>query len=355
MRASRIGRMIRGLAGLLVLIAGSAGVLRPLMPVQSASAQDIQAALQKANAYIEVAKMTERAVESWERYASWVNMKTGPTGKERYISYGMYELYDLAGLLKEARAATSTEPSVPKLDAAMTRYINAYEALAPLVNQVSAYYERKGYETDKAAEAKALHRQMVPLATAFLAERDAMMPELRAFARDVEQQEVAALEQREGHSAAWQVGHVMHAANRVIDLFPRNRPQPIDSDALDEMINALGPDTPGETFDQIIAGVVPPKNAVIDVKRFGEALNNYAETVDEFDRFAAGKPEGLAEFTTLPRRMLDLLRAFHGPLTQSQGREFDGAGQMVGQIVEVYFSMLNAGNRVWGSQLRFLP
>ncbi|MCC7250615.1 DUF3829 domain-containing protein [Hyphomicrobium sp.] len=346
---------MRGLAGLLILVAGSVGALAPLMPVQSASAQDVQAALQKANTYIEVAKMTERAVESWERYGSWVNMKTGPTGKERYISYGMYDLNDLDGLLKEARAAAGTEPSVAKLDAAMTRYIDAYEALAPVINQASAYYERNGYETDKAAEGQALHKQMVPLATAFLAERDAMMPELRAFVRDVEGQEIASVEKREGRSATWQVGQVMHAANRVVDLFPRDRPQPIDSDTLDEMIDSLGPNTPGETFDQIIAGVVPPKNAVIDVKRFGEELDKYAGAVDVLDRFAGEKPEGFEEFKTASHRMLDLLREFQGPLTQSQGREFDGGGQMVGQTVEVYFSMLTASSPISGSQLRFLP
>ena len=60
--------------------------------------------------------MTERAVNSWERYASWVNMKTGPTGKERYISYGMYEVYDVGGLLKEAhRMSLGLKPNTPKL------------------------------------------------------------------------------------------------------------------------------------------------------------------------------------------------------------------------------------------------
>lgn len=353
MRASGIGLNIRSLIGLFVLIAGSAGA--PVMPVRSASAQDVQAALQKANVYIEVAKMTERAVDSWDRYASWVNMKTGPTGKERYISYGMYDLYDLAGLLKEARAATGREPSVPTLDAAVTRYIDAYEALAPDMNRATAYYDSKGYETDKVAEGQALHKKMVPLATAFLAERDAMMPELRVFARDVEQQEVVALEAAEGRTATWQVRQVMHAANRVIDLFPRQRPQPIDSDTIDEMIKSIGPDTPGSTFDQIMAGVVPPKDATIDVARFGEALEKYAKAVEVFEGFSGEKPEDFDEFKPLPGQMLVLFRQFKEPLAASQGREFDGGGQLVVQITEVYFSMMNAGSSIAGSQLGYLP
>lgn len=346
MRASPIGQVIRGLTGLLVLTAGSTGAL----------AQDVQAAIQKANAYIEVTKFTERAVESWERYQSWVNMKTGPTGKERYISYGMYDLYDfLAGPLNEARAAAGAEPSVPKLDAVMTRYIDAYEALAPLVNQASAYYDGRGYLTDKAAQGQALHKRMVPLATAFLAERDAMMPELRAFVRDVEQQELAAIEAQEGRSAHWQVGQVMHAADRVIDVFPRERPQVMDSETLDAKIEALGPDSPASAFDEIMAGVVPPQNVVIDVTRFGEALKKYAEAVDVFESFAGEKPEEFDAFKTYPRHLLDLLRAFHGPLIQSQGREFEGGGQMFAQIAHVHTSMFNKGSPIRRTQIRYLP
>jgi len=351
MRASRIGQTVRSFAALLILAAGSS-----VVPTRSASAAEFQAMLQKVNAYIETVKVTERAVESWERYQSWVNMKTGPTGKERYISYGMYELYDYAtDRLKEARAAAGAEPRAPKLDAAMTRYIDAYETLAPIMNQASAYYDRQGYRTDNAAEGQALHKRMVPLANAFLAARKAMMPELRAFVRDVEQQEISAIEAHEGRSARWQVGQVMHAADRVLDLFPRERPQPMDSDTLDAKIKALGPDSPGAAFDEIMAGVVPPPNVVIDVTRFGEALKKYAEAVDVFEHFSGETPRGYASFKGYPRQLLDLLRAFHGPLIKNKGREFEGGGQMVGQIANVHISMFNDGNPIRQSQVRYLP
>ena len=98
-----------------------------------AAAWDIQPAIEKANLYIETAKYTERAVDSWDRYLSWVDVETGPTGKERYISYGMYPIDDLSGLLEAARAAAGQEPVTPQLDAAMKRYIDAYEALFPVM------------------------------------------------------------------------------------------------------------------------------------------------------------------------------------------------------------------------------
>ncbi len=130
------------------------------------------AAVEKTNLFIEVAKGTERAVDSWERYASWVNMKTGPTGKERYISYGMYDLYDIDDLLKQTMAAASVEPKSEPLDAGMVQYIVAYQALAPVLTAAAGYYDREVYTTDKLAKGKAYHQQMVPLATAFLAERE---------------------------------------------------------------------------------------------------------------------------------------------------------------------------------------
>lgn len=355
MGSLRIGPNFRSVTGLLKLLAASAVALVIVMPAKPASAEDVQAALHKANVYIEIAKSTERAVESWERYRSWVNMKTGPTGKERYISYGMYDLHDLEGLLKEARAAAGLKPNVAKLDAIMPRYIDAYEALAPVMNKATAYYEGNGYEADNAAEGQALHKQMVPLVTAFLAAREAMIPDLRVFIRDVEGQELAGIEARDGRKAAWQVGNVLHAANRVLDTFPRMRPEPIGSNEMDAMITDLGPESSGEKFDQVIAGIVPPKNIVIDVKRLSEALGVYAKAVDEFDGFKVEKPDDFDEFKDFPRKWLDMLRAFEKPLKKSEGRQFDGDGQMFGQIVNTYFEMFNEGNGMWGSQLRFLP
>ena len=336
------------------LIAGTMAALAPMLMAQGAAAQDVRAAIQKANLYIEVAKMTERAVDSWDRYASWVNVKTGPTGKERYISYGMYEVYDVGGLLKEAHRVANLKPTTPKLDATMKRYMDAFEVVAPVLNRANNYYERKGYRTDGMAEGRSLHAQMVPLAKAFLTEREAMLQDLRAFIREVEQQELAAIQAREGRSRVWQVAHVMHTANRVIDVFPRTRPTPMSSDTIDEMMKAIGPNTPGEKLDQIISGVVPPANVVIDMQRFDPAMKAYADAVEMFDRFAAEKPEGFKDFKDLPRRLLNGLRALQEPLARTQGRDFGGSGPLAGRVVQIYFEMLSSSSPVSGSELRFL-
>jgi hypothetical protein len=358
MRASLFGRNTAGSVRRLALIAGAMAALAPMLHGESAVAQDVQAAIRKANVYIEVATSTERAVDSWERYASWVNMKTGPTGKERYISYGMYDLYDYAGrLITEARAAAKRPPSTPKLDALMARYMDAYELLEPVMNRASAYYERAGYRADGMAEGRALHASMVPLAKAFLAERAAMLRELRVFAREVEGQEITDIEAREGRTLKWQAAQVVHAAKRVFDLFPRERPTPIDAETFDKRLQAIGPDTPGEKLDELISGVERPKGVVIDVTLVEAATRKYAEAVDIFDRFAGEKPDDLKDFKrhkALPRQLLEGLRALQTALVKSQGRDFDGAGQLVNRVVQTYFALQNASSSVAPRRLRFL-
>ena len=352
MRVLSSRRGLVGVAGLVVVVAsGIAGALL----VSRQAAQNLPITIQKANVYIDVAKTTERAANSWDRYASWVNLKTGPTGKERYITYGMYRLHDVAGLMTEARSAARRSSGAPKLDAAMLRYLDAYEGLAPVMNRADAYYESQGYQSDNAAEGQSLHKLMVPLAHAFLAERKTMRRDLRKFVRDVEKLELAEIETREGRMRAWHVGRVMHAANNVLDLFPRDRPEPMDSETFDKKLSAIGPDTPGEKLDELMAGVVRPSHAVIDVPQIDLALRDYGVAVEAFDRFASEKPDGLQPFKDLPSQVLRKLRDFREPLARNQGREFDGAGRMVGEIVQLYFTMLSASSAANWSQLQYLP
>lgn len=320
----------------------------------SANADDTDAAIEKANLYIETAKNTERAVESWERYASWVNMKTGPTGKERYLTYGMYELYDVEALLKDARAATQKDPRAVPIDEAMVRYISAYEALEPVMSEAAAYHERRGYEADKMAKGKQYHKAMVPLATAFIAERKAMMPVLRAHIGDVQALEVAALEASEGKSAKWHTANVMAALHRVMDTFPREKPEQLHTDEMEQMMSEMGPDNFAEKFDQLMGGV-KPSTATIEVARFGAALESYKTAVEGFDGYTGDKPKDFEKFKPMPGEMLAVLQNFQTPLAQSGGREFDGAGQMVMSLTQRYYDMMNESQSVWGSQLRHLP
>jgi hypothetical protein len=107
----------------------SAEAAKPEAAKSDDAAAALHAATAKFNAYVEFLNRTLRASESLDRYKSWVNMTTGPTGHERII-YGLYQTYDTSKEAEAATAALTQAPLLPELDAAMRDYIAANEALA---------------------------------------------------------------------------------------------------------------------------------------------------------------------------------------------------------------------------------
>lgn len=243
---------------------------------------DMQGGIAKTNAYIELMNRTLRASESWNRYASWVNVKTGPTGKERII-YGLYSLYDVRSEIEKARAATNQPPAYSALDETVKRYVSAYEVLAPLITEADAYYERKDYLSDKMAAGKALHAKLAPAAQTFLTERKALERDMEDVKRDLDRRQLAAIEQQEGRKARWHVRNVMIEAKTIIDLLPSN------------------------------------SAPVVDLPVFDKALDRYAAAVKEFDAYSAATPNSFFVFESSPRNLLGKLREFRQKVGRTKG------------------------------------
>ncbi len=250
---------------------------------EDAGAGELDAAIAKSNAYINLMNRTLRAVSSWNRYTSWVNVKKGPTGKERYISYGMYAPHNAKDEIAKARAVIGAPPVTPELDAAFERYIAAYERLAPLMTTASGYYERKDYKSDKMAEGKALHAKLVPAAEAFISARGEVETRMRAFKRDVDKRALAAIKAREGQGPNWHVKNVMMSAQDVIELLPQGQ-------------------------------------QAADMKAFDAALDVYAKAVRALDEYAQAHPGKFSTFESQPRSLLGKLRDFRDKLAKSKGR-----------------------------------
>ncbi len=278
-----------------------------------AVADDLSASIAKSNAYIGLMNRSLRAVQSWNRYTSWVNLKTGPTGRERYIDYGLYSLYDVRDEIAKARAAIDKPPMVPELDATMGRYIASYEVLAPLLTSANGYYERKDYKADKMAEGKALHAKLVPAAKTFLAERAELDNHMRGFKSDIDRRSLAAIEAKEGRSARWHVKNVMVEAQRMIDLLPTN-------------------DVP-----------------VINVKTFDTALASYATAVKDMDHFSEAYPGKFSVFESQPRSLLGKLRDFRDKVARAKGDARRGGGSDLTWIINDYNMMVSTSD----SALRF--
>lgn len=241
-----------------------------------------QAAIRKLNAYVAVLNRTLRASESLARYESWVDMRTGPTGRERIV-YGLYSLYDVRGEIAKARAAAEAEPRMPELDAAIGPYADAYEALSPIIAQADGYYERADYKVDKMAEGKAIHARLAPAGKAFLERRATLEP---LFAREKvrsDEAELALIEKREGRKARWVVANVMMRARPVVELLP-TRAKP-----------------------------------VVDLPAFDAALAAYASAVRSMDEYAAAEPGSFMGFEGRPASWLGKLREFREKLGRVKG------------------------------------
>ena len=268
----------------------------PVGPATKPESDPAQETIRKLNAYVGLLNRTLRAQESLGRYQSWVNMKTGPTGRERII-YGLYGLYDVRGEIAKAEAATAQPPAMPDLDGAVKTYIAAYQALAPTVTEAEGYYERQDYRADKMEQGKALHAKLAVAGPAFLAARAKVDAALRVEKEKSDALELAALEAREGRKARWHVANVMTACRKVMDLLP--------TDA----------------------------KPVVDMAAFDAALGRYAVAVKDMDGYSAANPNSFHVFESRPRALLGKLREFDDKLAKARGDARRGAGRDYNRMV----------------------
>jgi len=214
-------------AALLLLTDFASAQTSPPMTIDvpQLSEAEFQRWVGKSNAYVELLNGSTRAMDSLRRYASWVDMKVGPTGQERYISYGLYsvEPAGAARTIAKARAAADASPPIPPLDEAARAYAASFETLVPLLNDAAGYYERKDYTDDKMAGGKALHAKIVPAANAFLASREQLGAGQEQLSAALSRQELALIEARDGKSKRWYLRRLAIAAKTTIDAMPHDR------------------------------------------------------------------------------------------------------------------------------------
>ena len=290
------------------LIAGSPALAQTEAPAQQTAKPGVsleQATIRKLNAYVGLLNRTLRAQESLSRYRSWVNMKTGPTGRESVV-YGLYGLYDVRGEIAAAEAATARAPAMPELDGAIKRYIAAYQALAPIVTEAEGYYGRQDYRTDRMEQGKALHAKLAVAAPAFLTERAEVDAQFRVEKEKSDAAALAAIEAQEGRKVRWHVANVMGEARKVMDLLPTNA------------------------------------KPVIDMPNFEAALARLATAVKDMDGYGAANPSAFHGFEGQPRMLLGKLRAFDAQLAQAKGDARRGAGADIRWIVNDYNMMVTS-------------
>ncbi|HRE22596.1 MAG TPA: DUF3829 domain-containing protein [Rhabdaerophilum sp.] len=278
---------------------------RAQTPLPADKRAELNALIAKNNAYIGLLNRTMRAKQSWERYTSWVNVEKGPTGRERYITYGLYSLYDVRSEIQKALDAAGKAPKVDELDRAIERFVGAYETLAPLIDRAERYYERKDYKSDNMAEGRELHARLVPAAREFLKEDVNTRQLMKLFAGRVAELELAAIEMEEGRKARWQMKRVQIAARQAMDLLP-NR-----------------------------------ENPIVDMPAFSSAVAEYGKVVREFDDFMRANPDSGATMRDRPGSLLGKLREYEEELQRARGDARRARGQGTTWIVNEYNMMIS--------------
>ena len=201
---------------------------QPAAPPPLEKDVDFQSLIDKTNLYVRALNSVSAAQRSYDRYASWLDVKKGPTGKERYITYGLYEINKSS--VNDVRAAAqkgpAMKPPLPKLDATITRLAEAFVALEPLVKKAHDYYEQEDYKDDGAKRGQELHEQMMPLfERTFAAERD-LRRELDEIKRDLDKRQLAEIEKTHGRKYHWHLRSYLIAAKELITLLPEHADAP---------------------------------------------------------------------------------------------------------------------------------
>ena len=192
---------------------------------------EFQSLVKKTNLYVQALNAVSNAQRTFDRYASWVDVKKGPTGKERYISYGLYTIStsSVADVKKAAQEGPPLKPALPELDTVIVRVAEAFGALEPVVKKASDYYEQEDYKDDDAKGAQELHRQMMPLFEKMFAGERALRAGLDTLKMQVDRRQLAQIEKLSGRNYEWHLRNFMIAAKGVINLLPEKPDAPVIS------------------------------------------------------------------------------------------------------------------------------
>ena len=249
----------------------------------TSNAAALAATARKFDADVTFMNRTLRVVDSLARYRSWVNMRTGPTGRERIV-YGLYAPYDVTEERAAAEKAIAAPPSLPDLDEAMRATIAANDKLAPTLTRADGYYSRGDYKLDHMAEGRALHTAIAADGAAFLAARARLEGVMRVQKLAFDQIRLATIEKGEGRKARWHVGNVMMRGKVALD--------------------ALDPGGDGR----------------VDVAALDGAMTQFGEAVRGLDDYAAAHPPRAGRLRLVPRRPAVPHAGCAGPAQAHQGR-----------------------------------
>jgi hypothetical protein len=209
------------------LLFAACGVVRA-QTIAELPEDKFQSLVTKTELYGKALQAARGVQKSYDRYASWVDVKKGPTGKEPMIANGVSDFAPntLPDIQDASKRGLGMWPPLPNVDAGMQKLADAMNALAPLVKSASEYYGQRIYKSDAAKRGQELHAQMMPLFDQVFAAQTSFRRELRAVKDDVDRRLLAQLEKDHGKNYEWHLRSFLLAAETLGDLMPTHLDAP---------------------------------------------------------------------------------------------------------------------------------
>jgi len=180
---------------------------------------------------------SQEILNSFDRYASWIDLKNGPTGKEGYV-YGLYKIYkDNKDCVNGIKLAKAMKPDLPEIDKKAEAYGAALEAVTPLIKEAYDYYDLKNYLDDNFKRGKELHPALVKAWTDFEKANDDLKKDLSDLKDKLDEQELKRLEETEGKLIPYMTLNLMVIAKQTIHLAEGNDILKIDLAKLNNKID----------------------------------------------------------------------------------------------------------------------
>lgn len=192
------------------------------LPQASPQDQADEALQEKIDPYIVCLNTVSSPVRSTRlQYFSWVNPKTGPTGKERFVR-GLVSLPKslvetcTKGLAK-AKTLSPRDGSAAALESAGDEYGRAATELSGLVDEAFTYYDNKNFKDDKFAKGKALHPKLMTAFAAFSKADGGLHRKLDEITRPLARRVLARIEREDGKQFRYHRKHVLNTARELVE------------------------------------------------------------------------------------------------------------------------------------------
>ena len=285
----------------------------PQLEADDLSEADFEMLVEKTNLYVRALNAVAGVRRSHERYTSWVDVKKGFTGKERYISYGLYELNSstVDDIRRAAQKGPGMKPPLSDLDPIVVRLADAVVALQPLIKKAHDYFEQEDYKDDGAKLGQQLHAEMMPLFERVFAAETDLRDRLDAIKVELDQRQLAEIEKASGRNYQWHLRSFMIAAKRVVTLLPDGPQAPMmnardyraEYDGLEKAYNAwqtFAAEHPEEVRKVIMSSMVDSA-----VKEFFTAAKFLRRTLEGGN---VNRREYVEQITQVARTYNDLIQ-----------------------------------------------